>query len=44
MITEVLGILKETYDIDSLLDNDLDAILSRIRFVQNHEQQMRVAW
>ena len=44
MINEVLHILKETYDIDSLYDNDFDAIVSRITYVQNHEQQMRLAW
>ena len=44
MIKEVTGVLNNTYDIDSLFDNDTDAILSRIRFVQNSEQQMRLAW
>ena len=44
MIKEVSDILKYNYDIDSVFDNDIDAILSRIHFVQNHEQQMRLAW
>ena len=44
MISEVLDILKEKYDIDSLFDNDIDAIVSRIIYVQNHEKQMRLAW
>ena len=44
MIKEVTGILNDIYDIDSMFDNDTDAILSRIHFVQNHEQQMRLAW
>ena len=44
LINEVLAILKETYDVDSLFENDLDAILARIHFVQRHEQQMRLAW
>ena len=44
MINEVVAILKDTYDVQSLFDNDIDAILSRIQFVQNHEQQMRLAW
>ena len=44
MINEVLDVLKEVYDVHSLLDNDFDAILSRIQFIQNHEHQMRLAW
>ena len=44
MINEVLNILKDTYDVESLFDNDFDGILSRIQFIQNHEQQMRLAW
>ena len=44
MICEVGYMLKKVYDVDSLFDNDLDAILARIQFVQNHEKQMRVQW
>ena len=44
MIGEVVGILKDVYDIHSLFDNDPDAISSRIQYVQNHEQQMRLTW
>ena len=44
MVNDVITILKETYAVDSLFDNDFEALLSRIQFVQNHEQQMRVAW
>ena len=44
MFNEVISILKETYDIDSLLDNDFDAIVSRVQFIQSHEQQMKLAW
>ena len=44
MFNEVIDILKETYDVDSFLDNDFDAILSRIQFIQSREQQMRLAW
>ena len=43
-VKEVFSILKEQYQIDFLLDNDRDAILSRIQYVQNHEEQMRVSW
>ena len=44
MVKEVYNILKSVYEIDLLLDNDYNAIMSRIWFVQNHENQMRVAW
>ena len=40
-LKDVYSILKDIYDIDSLLCNDRDAIISRIAFVQNHESQMR---
>lgn len=36
--------LSSKYDVDSLWENDKDAILSRIVFVQNHEPQSRQAW
>ena len=39
---EIYKILNEKYQIESLLDNDKDAILSRIAYVQNHESQMRI--
>ena len=44
LVKEVLSILKENYDVESLFDNDFDAIASRITYVQNHEQQMRIGW
>ena len=44
LIKEVSDILNDTYDIYSLFDNDADAVLSRIQFVQNREQQMRLEW
>ena len=34
---------RNKYSIDSLVENDKDAILSRICFVQNHEPQLRNA-
>ena len=40
-INHVYGILDRVYQLDSLLLNDRDAIISRICFVQNHEKQMR---
>ena len=40
MINEVLNILKDTYDVESLFDNDFDGILSRIQFIQNLETQI----
>ena len=41
---DVLDLLWEKYGVDSLLDNDYEAIIARINFVQNHEQQMRGPW
>ena len=40
----VREILNTEYDIDSLYDNDINAIFSRIHFKQNHEQQLRETW
>ena len=44
MVSEVSYMLKKKHDIDYLFHNDIDAIISRIQYVQNHEEQMRVAW
>ena len=44
MLTEVLNILVNAYEVDSLFQNDLNAINSRIIFTQNHEPQMRTSW
>ena len=44
MINEVNKILSDMYQVNSLTDNDFDAILARIIFVQNNETQMRVSW
>ena len=41
---ETYEVLENKYDIVSLIDNDKDAIMSRIWFVQNHEPQMRLGW
>ena len=41
---DVLDLLWKKYEVNSLIDNDHDAIIARINFVQNHEQQMRGAW
>ena len=38
---DVNSILKNKYEVESLADNDIDAIISRIHFKQNHEEQMR---
>ena len=40
-LKEINELLVHTYDVDSLLDNDLYALYARIEFVQNHESQMR---
>ena len=44
LFREIYSILQNIYGIDSLLENDIDAIISRISFVQNHEEQLRVQW
>ena len=41
MILEVNNILMSVYNVCSLLDNDIDAIKSRIQYVQNNEPTMR---
>ena len=43
LLNEVLRILESLYDCDSLFDNDLMALISRIHFVQNHEVQLRTS-
>ena len=44
LVRDVLRILRDVYDVEFLLDNDFQAILSRIWFVQNHEEQRREHW
>ena len=41
---EVSEILKYKYGIESLADNDKDALMARICFVQRHEPQSRDVW
>ena len=40
---EVMDVLQSKYNIDSITDNDKEAIIARIGFVQNHEPQSREA-
>ena len=42
-IQEAYEILKTKYQIESIKENDKDAILARIFYIQNHETQMRRA-
>ena len=44
VLNQAYEILRNVYDIESMLENDRDAILSRIHFIQNNERQMREAW
>ena len=39
MINEVFDIFRDIHDVYSPLDNDFDAISSRIQFVQNREHK-----
>ena len=41
LINEVNQFSNDLYQIDDLLDNDRQAVVSRILYVQNHESQMR---
>ena len=43
-LSHVYDLLSHVYGLDSLLDNDRDALVSRISFTQNHEEQMRAHW
>ena len=43
-LREVYVLLNDLYGIDSILYNDKSAIISRIEFIQNREQQMRTHW
>ena len=38
---EVLKVSADKYQIDDLLENDRQAVVSRVSYVQNHESQMR---
>ena len=42
-LSEVKEIFLKVYDIELLFEQDMDAVLSRISYVQNHENQMRGA-
>ena len=39
--SDIYEILRDKYELDSLIENDIDAIMARIHFTQNHEKQMR---
>ena len=41
MLNEVNEILQHTYQIQSLTENDFEAVIARIWYIQNHETQMR---
>ena len=43
-LKETCDILADKYEIDSLLDNDRDAIFSRIIYVQCREKPLRLTW
>ena len=38
---DVDSILRNKYDVEYLIENDIDAIMARVHFTQNHEEQMR---
>ena len=40
----VFKLLQQKYGVDSLTDNDYEALIARINYVQNHEEQTRGPW
>ena len=44
LLRDLYDILSNIYDLESLLENDKEAIMSRITYVQNHESQLRTSW
>ena len=43
-LNEIIELFIVKYDIEMLLEQDRDAIISRLQFVQNHEGRMREGW
>ena len=43
-LLEIRKFFIDIYDIELLLQQDKDAIISRVSYVQNHESQMRESW
>ena len=43
-VNEVCETFYDKYDIELLFEQDRDAVLSRIMYIQNHEMPMRGAW
>ena len=44
LVNEVRDIFNDKYDIELLFDQDRDAVVSRIMYIQNHETPMREGW
>ena len=43
-VNEIREVFLNKYEIEKLLEQDNDAIISRLQFVQNHEGRMREGW
>ena len=41
LLSDTYKIIKDMYQMDSLMENDFEAIIARIAYVQNHENQSR---
>ena len=41
LVSDVVKISSDKYQINDLFENDVQAVVSRVAFVQNHESQMR---
>ena len=44
LLNEVRDTFIDKYDVELLFEQDRDAVLSRIMYVQNHETPMREGW
>ena len=44
MFIEVRDLFSEKYEAETIFEQDRDAIMSRLQFVQNHEERMREGW
>ena len=41
LLSDTYKIINDMYQMDSLMENDFEAIIARIAYVQNHENQSR---
>ena len=44
LLNEIRNLFSEKYEAENIFDQDRDAIVSRMQYVQNHEERMREGW